>query len=174
MLNQQINISLESVIKITAFFLLLYFCYLIKSIIFILFISVIVVLIMKPSVDWFEKKKISRVFGALIIYLTLLAFLAAVTVIVIPPLAKESTQLAVSLPNYLDRMSDGLVSFKQIFESNNLTGSLENFINRASVYLEEASINIFSSVVGLLGGTTGKTGRAAQSAKQSPENNRQN
>ncbi len=152
MTNQQINISLESVIKITAFFLTLYFCYLIKSIIFILFISVIVVLIMKPSVDWFEKKKISRVFGALIIYLTLIAFLAAVTVIVIPPLAKESAQLAVSLPNYLDRMSDGLVSFKQIFESNNLTGSLENFINRASVYLEEASINIFSSVVGLLGG----------------------
>jgi len=152
MTDQKIDISLESIIKITAFFLLLYFCYLIKSILFILFISVIVVLIMKPAVDWFEEKKISRVFGALIIYLTLVAFLALATLIIVPPLAKESAQLGMSLPHYFDEVSDSFVSLKQILESNNLTGSLENFINKTAVYLEEASANIFSSVIGLLGG----------------------
>ena len=131
---------------------MLYFCCLIKDILFILFISVIVVLIMKPAVDWFEEKKISRVFGALIIYLTLIAFLALAILIVVPPLAKESAQLAVSLPHYFEKVSDSFVSLKQILESNNLTGSLENFINKAAVYLEEASANILSSIIGLLGG----------------------
>lgn len=150
--NKPIDISLESVVKITAFFLLLYFCYVIKNVLFILFISVIVVLIMKPAVDWFEKKKISRVLGALIIYLALIAFFVLVALIVVPPLARESTQLTVSLPRYFDMMSDKVISFRQVFESNNLTGSLENFINRMNVYLEESSVNIFSSIVSLLGG----------------------
>lgn len=132
--------------------MLLYFCYLIKSILFILFISVIVVLIMKPAVDWFEKKKISRVFGALIIYLTLIAFLAVAALIVVPPLTRESTQLSASFPQYSERVSEGFVSLRQISENNNLAGSLENFLNKASVYLEKASVNIFSSVIRLLGG----------------------
>jgi len=144
MTNQPINISLESVIKITAFFLALYFCYLIKSILFILLVSVIVVLIMKPAVDWFERKKVSRVLGALAIYLALFAFLALVTVIVIPPLAKESAQLGTSIPHYFDRISESFISLEQISENNNLAASLEGFVNKTSVYLEEASINILS------------------------------
>ncbi len=150
--NQPINISLGSVIKVTVFFLALYFCYLIKNIILVLFISVIVVLIMKPAVDWFEKKKVSRVLGALAIYLTLIIFFAVVVMIVIPPLAKESAQLSASLPHYFDRVSEGFISLRQISENNNFAGSLESFVGKASVYLEKATVNIFSSVVGLLGG----------------------
>jgi predicted PurR-regulated permease PerM len=64
-----INISTRTVIKVTLFVLALYFLYLVKEIIVILFISALLSSAIDPLVDWLQKKKVPRSLSIVTIYL---------------------------------------------------------------------------------------------------------
>ncbi|MDP3066760.1 MAG: hypothetical protein Q8N08_08475, partial [Methanobacteriaceae archaeon] len=66
-----INISTSTIIKVISIFLLLYFVYLIKDVLAILFIALIFSSALDPWFDWMQSKKFPRAAWILLIYFIL-------------------------------------------------------------------------------------------------------
>lgn len=101
-----INISTLTILKIIGFFLLLWFLYIIKDILIILFVSILFATAFNPFVDWLNKKKIPRALGVLIIYFILLSILFTVIVLLIPPLSEQIRQISQTYPSLWQRFLD--------------------------------------------------------------------
>ena len=154
----KVNISYESIIKFfIVLFILLSFIYL-RGIIFIVFISMILALIMNPAVDKMEKKKIPRVAGAASLFLSAFVLIGLLFYIVAPPLAKEVGTLASNFPTYLenagldynvlssqDLIIDGSFDYK-------ISEPFQNILFEASKALKDITSNIIVGVLSLLGG----------------------
>ena len=93
-----INISTATILKIVVIFLIISFLYLIKEVLLIIFVALILASAFDPWVDWFERKKIPRSLGILIIYIVLFAVITFAFILIVPPISKDVTQLSENFP----------------------------------------------------------------------------
>ncbi|MDD4352193.1 MAG: AI-2E family transporter [Candidatus Gracilibacteria bacterium] len=104
----RIEIRLMDVIKITITILAVYYLSNlvteIKSVLVVLFLSIIIASALTPGVDWLEKKKIPRVLGAIIIYILVLGVIALILSSFIPVIAEQMLALAVNLSNLFQQL----------------------------------------------------------------------
>lgn len=96
-----IKIDIWSVVKVVLVILVLWFLYLIRDVILILFIAGLLAAIITPAVNYFERKKIPRWIGAVIIYLAILLILTSIGLVVIPTVVAQSRLLISQLPEFL-------------------------------------------------------------------------
>ncbi len=90
----------------------LYFLFMIRSVLGILFVSLIFASAISPLVDWLNRKRIPRPLGILFIYLALFAVLSTAFGLVIPPMASQIGQIARDFPNYYERMITSFSNFR--------------------------------------------------------------
>jgi predicted PurR-regulated permease PerM len=156
--KQTINLSYESIIKFFIVLFALFAIVYLKGIIFIVFISIILALIMNPAVDRMQKKNIPRVAGAASLFLATFIFFGLLIYIVAPPLAKELGALASHFPTYMKNTG---LDFTVISDQNLITdGSfnysvsepLQNILLEASKSLKNVTSNILVGILGFLGG----------------------
>jgi len=145
--RQIVDISYESIIRVIVVFLGLFLLFYIRDIIFILFSSIVLALIVTPAVDKLEEKKIPRTIGAAILFLSAFALLGLVTYFVAPPLAGEIKQLALKIPHIDSRF----FSINHRFGSE-FSGPLQNVLIEISGYLKEMTSSVFAGIFSLLGG----------------------
>jgi predicted PurR-regulated permease PerM len=145
--KQTLDISYKSIFKIILVILGLLAVYYLRDIIFILFISIILVLILNPAVDVLERKKIPRAIGALTLFFTAFLFLGLVTYLVAPPLAKELSHLASVLPLYFNN-----TLIDQQFLNYGLYGPLQDILVEISGHLKNAASSILAGILGVMGG----------------------
>ncbi len=153
-----IDISYESIIK---FFIVLFVLFLVvylKGIIFIVFISIILALIMNSAVDKLQKKKIPRVAGAAGLFIVAFMFIGLLIYIVAPPLAKEVGTLSSNLPTYLENVG---LNYNTISNQDlninkpldyKISEPFQNILIEVSKTLKNITSNIIVGVLGLLGG----------------------
>ena len=105
--NRQVTIKIDfwSVVKLLAFLLLLVLFYLIRDIILLLLIAIIIALIFAPLVDFFEKKRISRLLTTTLIYLFVLVVIVGLVIPAVPVLSREVNTLLQKLPDYYDKIN---------------------------------------------------------------------
>lgn len=103
--NIVIKIDFWSVVKLLAFLLLLVLFYLIRDVILLLLIAIIIALIFAPLVDFFEKKKVSRVLITILIYLFILVVIVGLVIPLAPVLSREVNALLQKLPDYYDKIN---------------------------------------------------------------------
>src|SRR3989344_7879081 len=103
--NYKIEISSRTIVFAVFFVLLLNFLWLIRDVLFSIFIAFIIMSALKPYVSFLEKNKLPRFLAALIIYLFFLTFFFSVLFIALPPLVIESTSLFRALPSVLQRVA---------------------------------------------------------------------
>lgn len=153
-MNKPINISLTSgsIIKIILLFLAMYFLYLIKDILAILFVSLILSSALDPWVDWMQTKKIPRALGILFIYFVSFLILGGAIYLIIPPIAQQVGELANDFPRYVDKVISGFAVFKAFTIQHNLLDSIKNSLGSWSSNLQTAASSIFSTVTGIFGG----------------------
>lgn len=153
-LNKPINISLTSgsIMKVILLFLAMYFLYLIKDILAILFVSLILSSALDPWVDWMQTKRIPRALGILLIYLVSFFILGGAIYLIIPPIAQQVGELANDFPKYIDKVISGFAVFKAFTIQHNLLDSIKNSIGGWSSNLQTAASSIFSTVTGIFGG----------------------
>ena len=158
--NQKIrvNISYESIIKFfIVLFILLFFIYL-RGIIFVVFLSMILALIMNPAVDKMQKKKIPRVAGAASLFLSAFVLIGLLFYIVAPPLAKEVGTLASNFPTYLENagLDYNMISSQDLIIDGSfdykISEPFQNILFEASKGLKDITSNIVVGVLSLLGG----------------------
>ncbi|MFA5770593.1 MAG: AI-2E family transporter [Patescibacteria group bacterium] len=127
---QKIEISSKTIIFTVGFILLLGIIWLIKDLIFSLFIAFIIAGALRQPVDYLEKKKIHRTVGSFLIYFIFIFTIFCLFILIIPPLAGEMIILFKNLPNIVNKISPVFsANFNLDFLSKNIPSLANETIN---------------------------------------------
>lgn len=148
----EISIGMGTVIKTVLILAAIYFAYLIRDIIVLLFISVIIVAAIDPLVDWMQKKRVPRPASVLIIYLILFALLSLSLSFIIPPMASQLSDFAKNYPEYYQKIQGLFVPMENFLNNQHLSVNTQNILDNVSNWLSGLSSNIFSTTIGVFSG----------------------
>lgn len=127
---QKIEISSKTIIFTVGFILMLGVIWLIKDLIFSLFIAFIIAGALRQPVDFLEKKRIPRSISSFIVYFIFVFTIFYLFALIIPPLAGEIIVLFKNLPNIIIKVFPTLSSnFNLSFLSNNIPSLANETIN---------------------------------------------
>jgi predicted PurR-regulated permease PerM len=147
-----VNISTLTIFKIVAVLLILYFLYVIKDILAILFISLVLASALDPWVDWLQKKKIPRVLGIALIYFLIILAITFVIRLVIPPIVDELKQLARDFPIYLEKFTLSMSVLREYTLEHGILENVKETLLNFSSKIENAAGSLFSTVTGFISG----------------------
>ncbi len=137
---QKIEITPKTIILTIFFLLLLKFVWIIKDLIFSLFIAFIIVSALKPAVEFLVKKKFPRLLASLIVYFLFLFAIINVFALILPPLVGETAHFLQTLPYILRTMSN---NFPISIQLNTIAQYIPNITTQAF----DAIRGIFSNAV---------------------------
>ena len=149
--HTKIDISTWAYLKVLILILTIWFLYLIRDILAIVFFSVILASAVDPVVDALQNRKIPRALGILFIYLLLLGFVAVCLSLIVPAIILQSQELLSTLPAYFDSVSAGFDLVKYYTSQYGIT---ESFTNTVNSFTESFTSNgkVFSFLSGIVGG----------------------
>lgn len=131
---KKIEVSYRTIVFIFGFMGLLWFLYQIKGVLFLLFLAVILMSILRPGVGWLEKKNLPRAWAIVIVYLLLLVTLGSILALIITPLAVQTGNLLSRLPDILTRLNIFQLELKNL-----------NFIGAEMIKLPQQLIRLIGS-----------------------------
>lgn len=99
--NHKIDISHKTIFFLTAFLALLAALFLIRDVIILIFVAVIFMSALSPIVTRLEKLKIPKALAIALIYVVIIAAVAAIISFVVTPFAEQTTVLLTNTPEYL-------------------------------------------------------------------------
>lgn len=171
MIENKVSTNNRQIIKWIIFILILftigYLIYFFNSLLSSLFIGFLIAYILDPVVDWFEKKKISRVKAILILMLMFLFLFLILFIIVIPSIFIQLKELISQIPGILVWFNDRAFpwienkfhftrpsSWSQTWDQipEDYRNKLQNVIPRVWGPFYNAIIKAFSSGVSLITG----------------------
>ena len=117
--EQLISIKTTTVLKILGILVALYVLFLVREILFALFVSLLLSSVIEPFATYFEKKHIPRVWAALLIYIGLLGIIGVSLAVLFPVIIRDVPQVTQQLQEYLQNSSlTSNLPFLQNFSSN--------------------------------------------------------
>lgn len=147
----RITLTTSSLLRIIVVLLALYFAYIIKDILILLFTAVVLTSALDPWVDWLHKRAIPRALGIIILYILMFGVISLSVYLIIPPIIQQFGQLANDLPTYIEQVNNYLASFRNYTSGyewiDNLKSSFSNSVGSLS-----ANGNIFSTIFNFFGG----------------------
>ncbi|MFH1171145.1 MAG: AI-2E family transporter [bacterium] len=147
------HVSTATILKIILILLAVWFVYLIRDVIALIFISFVLASAFIPWVDYLQKRKIPRVASVIAIYVVLFGIISIVIVLIIPALVTEIGQLASRLPQLYNSISGSLLSLKQSSGANTeFVSSLEKGLLSLSQSLLQLTTGIFGTLSTVFGG----------------------
>lgn len=146
-----ISISSSTIFKIFIVLISLYFLYLVRDILTILFISLILASALDPWVDWMQRKKIPRAIGAVLIYFILFSVLIISLYLIIPPIGNQIKELSQNFPEYIDKIVSSYSGLKEFANQHGILEQLEQNLGSIGANLEKAAGSLFSTVTGIFG-----------------------
>lgn len=147
-MNQSIDISTSTIFRFILIVLGLVFLYLIRDVLFILFVAVIIAAAIDGPVDWLAKHKVRRVLGTAIIYILIFSLLTMFIYLVLPSLATQLKVLAENLPEILNRLGTGVAVIQQRIGYNNI----QKIIQQLSGQISGAAGSVVGTAVNIFGG----------------------
>jgi len=146
-----VNISTLTIIKILAIFLALYFLYIVRDIITILFVSLVIASALDPWVDWMQRKRIPRGVGILLIYLALFIFISSAIFLIVPPIVIQVKELSTNFPVILEKIISGATWLRNYAYQHGVLDNIKNSLGTISSNLDSAAGGVFSTVTGIFG-----------------------
>lgn len=141
----KIEISHRTIIFTVFFLVAMYFLYFIKDVVLQIFVALLIMTILNPTVTKLHKKAlIPRFVSVLIVYILVLLFLSGAVALMAGPFIEQTTNFASSAPQYLEELSiPGFLSDQIITQTSEiLTKFPSQFI--------KLSVSIFSNVINVL------------------------
>lgn len=147
-MKQTFEISTATILKFFAVVLGLFFLYLIRRILLMLFIAVIIASAVDGPVDWMVKHKIRRGLAVAMVYVAGIALLALILYLIIPPLASQVGVLTANMPSYLGQLESKV----QWLGGHFGVISLQDVLNNISERLTSAAGDILATTINIFGG----------------------
>ena len=142
------EITYSSIFKVIIVLVSLFFIYLIREVIALLFVSIIFASVFDPWVDWLQKYKFPRAVSILMIYIILIALLGLIIVLMVPPIAEQIAQMAKNFPTYYEKIATGFSSIT----SNEYAPTLPDALQTLSSTLGQTTKSVFDTMAGVFGG----------------------
>jgi len=144
-----------SVIRVIIVLLVLYFLYIIRDVIALLFVSIIFASAIGPWVDWLHKYKFPRGLSVIMIYLVLLSLFSLVVIMMVPPITEEVGQIISNIPSYYEKISIGVHSLQSRATACYVqiaNDSIVNALEKLSSSLAQTTKSIFVTITSIFGG----------------------
>ena len=129
----------------------IYFLYLSLDVLALLFISIIVASALTPWVDWWQRYRIPRSVGVIIIYVVVFFVISAMIFLLIPPLVEQIRALAINLPNIYGRAVLGLQQLQNGVDIDT-AATLQSALDNLGSSLAKATTSIFTALNSIFGG----------------------
>src|SRR5574340_452383 len=97
---KKIEISYRTIIFIAVFTLGLWILFQIREVLLALFVSLILMSSLNPSIERLERLRIPRALAVILFYLLVLAILSFSLVGIVPPLIDQTSSLIVHIPDF--------------------------------------------------------------------------
>lgn len=151
-MNRTIEISSGTILRTIFILLLLWFLYLVRDIILLLFIAIIIVAAIDPIVDRLQRKKIPRALSVVALYILLLSLFGFVVSLLVPPLTAEIEGLSQSFPQLIEKFSKYFQSIREFAVTHNLERNIADFFATVANRVSQTGANIFTGTITFLGG----------------------
>lgn len=147
------DVSVATVVKIAAVLIFFALAYLLRDIFIIILFAIVIASAISPFADWVEKKKIPRVLGVAVLYLSIFILTVFLISLVVPFVTGEINQLIQDLPNFISRVSTSIEKAQQSSgRFVDLFNEVLNLLDSFSSYLQASSSSAFGFVVSIFGG----------------------
>jgi len=146
-----VSISTLTILKIVLVVIALFFVYLVKDILVVLFVSLVLASALDPLVSLLQRRKIPRGVGIILIYFILFITIGLVLYLIIPPIIRQVNDLSESLPYYLEKITFGFSALKEYTSQHGLFDNIKNSLGSFNSGLEKAAGGVFSTVSGIFG-----------------------
>lgn len=154
-IERKITIETATVIKVIAILLVLWFMYLIRDVLALLFIALFLAALMNPAVDYLSRWKIPKGLTVIVMYLLLLGLGVLFLTLLVPPLIEQSSTLLVTLNKGWEKLSSGVTLLKDLSVQYGLSNSLAQGLSSLQDQLAQAAEGLFSTVTNIFGGLVG-------------------
>lgn len=162
-LNQSISVQFTSgtVVKILVILFLAYLAFVLRNLLLIILTSVVIASAVEPVTQWFTKRRIPRTIAVVAIYLAVFTSIAAVTTVILPPLAQDLKGVITTIPQYIENVESAdlqkipglsliLDQFNSSVSSGELLGQVGNYTGRATAGFFQTAGTIFGSIFGFI------------------------
>jgi len=143
MLPQKIEISHRTIVFTVLFLISLFFLYQIRQILVLLFISLVFMSALNPTVTKMERIKIPRILAIIILYFSILAVFGLAVASIVPALVEQTASLIFRLPEYIQALQLPAIDQDFISLQINQLGSLP-------ANLLKITVGVFSNLTGFL------------------------
>ena len=137
----RIEISPKTILFIAAFVFTIWFVIVIRDVLFLLFISFIIMSALRPLVDRLASFHIPRMLAAFIVYLLLTGLIIVFGYFVFPPLVSETLRLLTNFPQYIERITP----YVQIDG-----GTLVNQLAPIGQNVAKLTVSVFSNILSII------------------------
>jgi predicted PurR-regulated permease PerM len=134
----------------------LYFLYLVRSVLVLLFISVFLAVAMGPGVDRFQRLGLPRGPSILAVFVGLFLAIVGVGMLVVPPVVTQVEGLSANIPNYITdlRKNDQVRKYDDKYhisaKLNDQAKTLPSKLGSAAGALRDITVGVFSTLVQLV------------------------
>ena len=147
--NGKIDISTNVVLKTIAILLGLWFLFLVRDVVILLFIAVIIAASIDPAVDYLQKKKrIPRSAGAMLIYVFLFSIVALIVSFMVPSIVNQFNDFSKNSSQYFGDFGSIINSS----QNNDINRIIQGIADNAESSFSNISKNIFSKTLGVFSG----------------------
>ncbi|MBZ9572331.1 AI-2E family transporter [Patescibacteria group bacterium] len=148
-MNQEkiLDVSWETIFKISLAIICLYLLYLLKNILVWFLFAIIISVLFEPLIDFLQKRRIPRLISVVLIYFIVFGLISLLIYLTFPLFASEIQEFSKNLPQYFEKISPPLKALGlQAFES------IEEFMSLLSKSLEQMAATIFNAIAAIFGG----------------------
>jgi predicted PurR-regulated permease PerM len=133
-----------------AVFAALYFLWLIRSVLGLLFIAIFLAVALGPVVEFFTRRKVKRSLAILVTYLMLLGSVFGLGMLVVPPIVTGVDEFVKKVPTYVQDLRNSK-TFRQYDNKYKITPKLDEQARKLPTHLTDAVSGLRSVTVGVFG-----------------------
>lgn len=148
--RRQVDISMGVILRTAVLALAIWFLYLTREILALLFISILIVTAINPLVDFLYRKKIPRSMGVLIVYMFIFLIVGLAISFVVPPLIGQFKDFVQKIPEYMQTIGSYSSSANTYFQDHNMVLDVQQISDNLNNRLTDLPQTIFTGTVGLV------------------------
>jgi predicted PurR-regulated permease PerM len=128
----------------------LYFLWLIRTVLGMLFIAVFLAVALGPAVEFFVRHRVPRALAILLTYVALLASVFGLGLLVVPPIVNGVNEFVGNVPGYVEDLRNSK-TFRKYDDKYNITPKLKEQAQKLPSHLTDAVSGLRTVTVGIFG-----------------------
>jgi predicted PurR-regulated permease PerM len=138
-----IEISWKTIIFAVLFPLAIYFLWVVRDLLFSLFLAFIIMSALKPAAEFLVEKKIPRNVSVIIVFILFILAIITLFLIIIPPIVNESVRLVSNIPDILEEVENTLPNVGEVVNLERSAEYLPDATNQVVIFLGGVLSNTF-------------------------------